>query len=110
MMLMRASRAGIWAGPTATASVISWQAAAMTLATVAVSGVLRLLTEWQRRQTFLAVGGPLRAIPTLTTTRSDSARPPDAGTESTVDKRQLSHQRARPAPDVTIHSDACRGA
>jgi hypothetical protein len=40
--------------------MISWQAAAMTLATVAASGVLWLLTEWQRWQTFLAAGGPLR--------------------------------------------------
>jgi hypothetical protein len=35
--------------------MISWQAAVMTLAALVVSGVLRLLTEWQRRQTFLAL-------------------------------------------------------
>ena len=56
MMLM----AGFTGRTDATASMISWQAAAMTLATVAASGVLWLLTEWQRRQTFLAAGGPLR--------------------------------------------------
>lgn len=55
MMLMRASRTGAWAGLTATASVISWQAAAMALAALAVSGALRLLTEWKRRQTFLTL-------------------------------------------------------
>lgn len=55
MMLMRAMRTSAWAGLTATTGVISWQAAAMTLAALAVSGVLRLLTEWQRRQTFLTL-------------------------------------------------------
>jgi hypothetical protein len=55
MILMRASQTYAWAGLTATAGVLSWQAAAMTLAALAVSGVLRLLAEWQRRQTFLAL-------------------------------------------------------
>ena len=55
MMVMRGSQTCVWTGLTATAGVISWQAAAMTLAALAVSGVLRLLTEWQRRQTFLAM-------------------------------------------------------
>ena len=55
MMLMRASRTCVWAGLTAAAEVISWQAAAMALAALTISGVLRLLTEWQRRKTFLAL-------------------------------------------------------
>ena len=55
MMLIWASRTCAWVGLTATASVISWQAAAITLAALAISGVLRLLTEWQRRKTFLAL-------------------------------------------------------
>jgi hypothetical protein len=50
----------MWAAMTVTANVISWQAAAMTLAVLVVSGVLRLLTEWQRRLTFTAlmIGAP----------------------------------------------------
>lgn len=50
----------MWAAITATAGVISWQAAALTLASLVVSGVLRLLTEWQRRKIFMAlmVGAP----------------------------------------------------
>jgi hypothetical protein len=56
MMLIRASRAGGWAGlTTAGASVISWQAGSLMLAALVVSGVLRLLTEWQRRKTLLAL-------------------------------------------------------
>lgn len=40
---------------TATANVISWQAAMFTLAALVVAGVLRLCTERQRRQTLLAL-------------------------------------------------------
>jgi hypothetical protein len=49
MAQVRASWTWI-AVPTA-AGAISWQAATLTLAALVVSGVLRLLTEWQRRQT-----------------------------------------------------------
>lgn len=60
MTQVRASQAGTWAAMTIAANTISWQAAAMTLAALVVSGVLRLLAEWQRRQTFMAlmVGAP----------------------------------------------------
>jgi cation transport ATPase len=51
----RGLRSGIWIGITATANVVSWQAAAMVLAAMVVSGVLRLLAEWQRRQTIKAL-------------------------------------------------------
>ena len=45
---------------TFSATMVSWQAAALTLATLVVCSVLRLLTEWQRRETFkaLTVGAP----------------------------------------------------
>jgi hypothetical protein len=50
----------MWAAMTTAANVISWHAAAMTLVALVVSGVLRMLTEWQRRQTFrvLMAGAP----------------------------------------------------
>lgn len=40
---------------TFSASMVSWQAAALTLAALVVCSVLRLLTEWQRRETFKAL-------------------------------------------------------
>ena len=55
MMLTHASRAGLWAGLTVTTSVLSWQAAALTVAALVVSGVLGLFAEWQRRKTLLAL-------------------------------------------------------
>jgi len=45
----------MWMVTTAAANVVSWQAATLTLAALVVSGVLRLLTEWQRRKTFTAL-------------------------------------------------------
>ncbi|MGI8333698.1 hypothetical protein ACRYCC_27430 [Actinomadura scrupuli] len=55
MMLLRTPQGSVWAMLTATANTISWQAATLTLAALAVPGVLRLCTEWQRRRTFLAL-------------------------------------------------------
>lgn len=55
MMLVRTLRAGVWTGLTATAGVISWQVAAITASALVASGVLRLLTEWQRRATLRAL-------------------------------------------------------
>lgn len=55
MTQVRTTQADMLMGLTVTAGVISWQAAAVTLAALLVSGVLRLLTEWQRRQTIKAL-------------------------------------------------------
>jgi hypothetical protein len=51
---------GTWGAVTLTANVVSWHAAAFTLAALAVSGALRLLVERQRQQAFKAMvsGGP----------------------------------------------------
>ncbi len=54
-MLVRILRTGVWPGLTATAGVISWQAAAVIASVLVASGVLRLLTEWQRRATLRAL-------------------------------------------------------
>jgi hypothetical protein len=54
MTLLR-MRGNAWPVLTATANVISWQAAMFTLAALVVVGVLRLCTERQRRQTLLAL-------------------------------------------------------
>ncbi|WP_433462658.1 hypothetical protein [Spirillospora sp. CA-128828] len=35
--------------------VLSWRAAAMVVAILVVSGAMRILVEWQRRQTFAAL-------------------------------------------------------
>jgi hypothetical protein len=48
---VKASQTGIWMAMTASANVISWQAAAITLAALIISGVMQLLNEWQRRKT-----------------------------------------------------------
>ncbi|MEU9020384.1 hypothetical protein [Actinomadura sp. NPDC048394] len=35
--------------------LVSWRAAAMVVAILVVSGVMRILLEWQRRRTFAAL-------------------------------------------------------
>jgi hypothetical protein len=55
MAQVRMWQTGAWVAVTASANVISWQAAATTVAVLVVSGVLRLLTEWQRRKTLTAL-------------------------------------------------------
>jgi hypothetical protein len=49
---------------TTTAALVSWHAMAATLIGMVVSGVLRLLTEWQRRQTInaLIAGAPVGTV------------------------------------------------
>ncbi|REF00792.1 hypothetical protein [Thermomonospora umbrina] len=37
------------------AGLISWRAAAMALAILALSGAFRIILEWQRRRTFVAL-------------------------------------------------------
>jgi hypothetical protein len=46
----RSTHTGMWVVMTASAGLISWQAAAMTLAATVICETLRLLTAWQRRQ------------------------------------------------------------
>jgi len=48
-------QSGVYVAMTVAASTISWQAAVLTVAAMLISGVLRLLGEWQRRQTFVAL-------------------------------------------------------
>lgn len=55
-MLMRATGGLRWMRVGGMASgLISWRAAGLILAIVLAGGVLRLFTEWQRRQTFTAL-------------------------------------------------------
>jgi hypothetical protein len=64
MRQVRASGTGMWVGVTTTAALVSWHAAAATLIAMVVSGVLRLLTEWQRRRTIRALmaGAPVGTV------------------------------------------------
>ena len=62
MMLMRASQPCVWAGLTTTAGMISWQAAAMTLAALAVSGVLQPDTRRDRRAGGSVIPGRLHPV------------------------------------------------
>jgi hypothetical protein len=55
MVQVRSWQAGAWVGLTVTAGLISWQAVALALTALAISGALQLLTEWQRRQTIKAL-------------------------------------------------------
>jgi hypothetical protein len=54
-MTVWSTQTGAWAILTATASSISWHAAAFVLATLVVTGVLRLFNEWQIRVTLLSL-------------------------------------------------------
>jgi magnesium-transporting ATPase (P-type) len=74
MAQVRPWQTGAWVAVTATAGVISWQAAAITVVVVVVSGVLRLLTEWQRRKTLTALmrGAPEGTVVVLSDSPSGS--------------------------------------
>jgi hypothetical protein len=92
MMLMSAPQASAWAGLIVAAGAVSWQAAVLTLAALAGSGVLRLLAEWQRRKTFLTLIGKvpegtiveqqdtLEGRSMRVSLGSSASRPPSAGT------------------------------
>jgi hypothetical protein len=67
-MKQASTRASAWVASIATANVISWQAAALILGALVVSGLLGLLNEWQRRKTIQALisSAPEGAIVVLT--------------------------------------------
>ena len=69
-----------WASgvPAALPGVVSWHAGVIALGAVAVTGILRLLAEWQRRATLIAL--MRNAPPQTVVLRADK----DTGTSTSV--------------------------
>jgi hypothetical protein len=72
----------MWIAITATASTVSWQTASIVLAALVVPGVLRLLAEWQRRQTIrvLMARVPEGTVVTLSDTPAGQSMKASLGT------------------------------